>query len=261
MENKTIQIKYKNSYYNFCYTKTHKNSKFIVENHFHNEFEIIIVLNGSISGIINDKTYKMKNGLLIIPPFTYHNIISAADTEYERITLLFDKKLIPKDIRNSFIDDIKDNLIISNETCQTLSKRMLSLFEPKFEKYEQLFLMTIQEIFYYSLLEKNDYNTIYGNEQIEAIITYISNNLEGKLSLDEIANQVFLSKSSICHLFKAHMNISIKQYILQKKIARASYLINAGMQPKEVAYKLGYENYANFFKIYKKITGKAPSAT
>ena len=54
------------------------------------------------------------------------------------------------------------------------------------------------------------------------------------------------------------MKISIKQYILQKKLSYAANLIECGIRATEAAERIGYENYANFYKMYVKVFGTPP---
>ncbi len=92
-----------------------------------------------------------------------------------------------------------------------------------------------------------------------AVVCYINSNITRQITLDDISTNVFLSKSTLSHLFKSKMNISIKQYILQKKMVYASEQIANDIPANEAAKIIGYDNYSNFFTIYKKIMEKAPS--
>jgi AraC-like DNA-binding protein len=54
------------------------------------------------------------------------------------------------------------------------------------------------------------------------------------------------------------MKISVKQYIIQKKLSYAARLIGEGASTASAASAIGYENYANFYKVYKKTFGSSP---
>lgn len=51
------------------------------------------------------------------------------------------------------------------------------------------------------------------------------------------------------------MNISVKQYILQKKLTYAARLMQDGMTAAGAAKAVGYENYADFYRMYRKFFG------
>ena len=55
------------------------------------------------------------------------------------------------------------------------------------------------------------------------------------------------------------MNISPKQYILQKKLALANKLMDEGVPRTVVAMQVGYENYSNFYRLYRKNAEKIRS--
>ena len=60
------------------------------------------------------------------------------------------------------------------------------------------------------------------------------------------------------HLFEERMKISPKQYILQKKLALANKLIEDGVPPTLAAVRIGYDNYSNFYRMYRKRYGNCP---
>ena len=72
-------------------------------------------------------------------------------------------------------------------------------------------------------------------------------------------NTMYMSESALCHLFKQEMKISLKQYILQKKMLNAKALLQQGMSPGAVAEACGYKNYPSFYKIFLKVTGLTPA--
>ena len=55
------------------------------------------------------------------------------------------------------------------------------------------------------------------------------------------------------------MNISPKQYILQKKLALANKLIRDGTPATVAAMQVGYDNYSNFYRMYQKRVSHRPT--
>ena len=94
---------------------------------------------------------------------------------------------------------------------------------------------------------------------LQRSIAYIEGHLSEKILLDDLAKLTSRSKSSFCHLFEEKMKISPKQYILQKKLALANKLIRDGVPATVAAMRVGYENYSNFYRVYKRQFQKSPS--
>ena len=108
------------------------------------------------------------------------------------------------------------------------------------------------EIFYDACLSPKAHEKIQADAFLQKAFEYIELHLHEKILLDDIAKYTSRSKSSFCHLFESKMNISPKQYILQKKLALASKLIDEGVPHTVAAMQVGYENYSNFYRLYRK---------
>ena len=90
-------------------------------------------------------------------------------------------------------------------------------------------------------------------------LTFIDTHLCEKISLDELSLHAACSKSSLCHRFHEKMGVTVKQYVIEKRMALASKMMREGELPTAVASAVGYENYSNFYRIYQKHFGEAPS--
>lgn len=88
---------------------------------------------------------------------------------------------------------------------------------------------------------------------------YIEQNYHIELSLNDLANQFFVSPYHLSHTFKDEVGISPIQYLIQHRIKVAQNLLqNTDLPVSEIASKVGYPN-ANYFNlIFKKIVGTSP---
>ena len=67
--------------------------------HSHNQYEILYVLSGDATHVIEDKKYKIRPGDLIITrPSKYHFIQMDSSVDYERHNILFDHKRLGIDM-------------------------------------------------------------------------------------------------------------------------------------------------------------------
>lgn len=70
------------------------------------------------------------------------------------------------------------------------------------------------------------------------------------LSVEDVAEHVFVSKSYLSHIFIKTMNISVARYIRLKKMYLARNLLKQNYPATYVAQYLGYENYSTFLRCY-----------
>lgn len=89
---------------------------------------------------------------------------------------------------------------------------------------------------------------------------YINEHIEADLSLDNLADQLFVSKFHLSRLFKQYMHITCHQYITEHRLIAARRLINEGYSMAEVCKRCGYTNYSTFYRAFMKIYGISPRA-
>lgn len=96
---------------------------------------------------------------------------------------------------------------------------------------------------------------------VEPLISYMKENPGDNLTIENAANLIRCSKSTLCHVFKSATGKSFKSYQIGLKINKAKEYFNTepNITVREVAYKLGYEDPFYFCRIYKKYTGNPPS--
>src|SRR5699024_4245718 len=88
---------------------------------------------------------------------------------------------------------------------------------------------------------------------------YVSNNIDKKLSLDEVAEHLYLNASYFSRLFKKELNITFVEYVKQRKVERAKELLEiTNDSVGSVCEQLGYDNQSYFIKVFKKIVGCTP---
>ncbi len=93
---------------------------------------------------------------------------------------------------------------------------------------------------------------------VGSILHYIEENLAETISLRAIAKQYNYSVTYISKLFKSITGSSLVSYIIEKRIGRAKQLMYENIEIMQIAERVGYRNYSNFYKAFKKATGVSP---
>lgn len=85
-----------------------------------------------------------------------------------------------------------------------------------------------------------------------SIADYLSENCERQVTLEELAERFFLSKSYICRIFKEVTGYTISEYLNIHRIRRAKrYLEETDMSISEISHALGYESLTYFERMFK----------
>lgn len=95
---------------------------------------------------------------------------------------------------------------------------------------------------------------------IEDCISYVENNLEHELSVQEISEKFFFSKFHFYRIFKAFTSYSLTEYIDRRRMTKAvKLLINEDYNVLETALMCGYNSHEVFSRKFKKEYGVSPS--
>jgi AraC-like DNA-binding protein len=97
-----------------------------------------------------------------------------------------------------------------------------------------------------------------GDNRLNKIIDYISNNFTQQINLIDLANIVAMTPSSLCRYFKNKTNKTIFQFINEFRIGKACQMLICGDQSIiEICYNSGFNSLTSFnrdFREYKKVT-------
>ncbi|MCL2099192.1 MAG: AraC family transcriptional regulator [Oscillospiraceae bacterium] len=94
---------------------------------------------------------------------------------------------------------------------------------------------------------------------ISKAITYIKSNYMRKLTLNEVAEYVFLSPSYFSRVFKRETDCYFKDYVNYIRVEKSKLLLLTDkMSLVEIADNAGFYDQSYFNKVFKKITGSTP---
>ncbi|MCL1794376.1 MAG: AraC family transcriptional regulator [Oscillospiraceae bacterium] len=98
------------------------------------------------------------------------------------------------------------------------------------------------------------------HEMIQKIIENIRQNYQSKINLDELAQKSLFSKGHLCNTFKKETGMTLSEYINRLRIQEACKTIenDPHINLSELAYKIGFGGYKQFYKIFVEIVGMSP---
>ncbi|MBE6696182.1 MAG: AraC family transcriptional regulator [Ruminococcaceae bacterium] len=231
--------------------------------HSHNAYEIIFFEHGDAEYIVENRYYKLrKNDLVFTRPSEYHFIKIHSDAEYSRFNILFDSDFIDENIINLIPPQIEAINCPKSSIIAENFKRM-KYYGEHFSKEDFTVLLQslLKEILYNLSISEAD--VINLPSEVSPLITraldYINENLFTVKELQEICDELSVSKPYLFKLFNDQLKISPKRYINLKRLNYAKKLIQQGRRPTEVCFECGFDSYVGFYKQYVKQFGCPPS--
>lgn len=250
-----------NAHANFKYAKGEVD---IYTNMFHDCYEIYLLLDGNVEFVNNHSRYTLlPYQLVVIPMGEYHQFIvnDSMDT-YERCVINLYPELFHDDTLSAALSGKelltlpKDHRIIENMLY--LKKAMHEYSDADFSHVLSAIATDIV-----LLVKHLEHATVTTHSQLHPlalqIMNYVNERYQDNISLEDIARHCYISVSSVSHIFKNNFGISIKKYIIEKRMTEAKFCLNQGEKAQEVCHKFGFANYSTFYRAYKEYFGHAPS--
>lgn len=104
-----------------------------------------------------------------------------------------------------------------------------------------------------------DFNSIKHQNVIFKTTGYIKEHLGERISLEQAAAQVYLSKSYFCRILKNELGCTFTEYVNRLRIERSkTLLLSSKLAIAEIAAETGFEDQSYFTRIFKKQTGMSP---
>jgi AraC-like DNA-binding protein len=105
-----------------------------------------------------------------------------------------------------------------------------------------------------------DYDKFEDDDKMKIVYDYIQKNFANKITLEEVSKVALMSPVSFNRFIKKRTNKTFVNYLNDVRIGYAARsLVEKDLSVSEVAFKCGFNNIANFNRIFKSIKGVTPS--
>ncbi len=261
----------------FMVFERHKNN-FDFPIHFHPEYEINFILNAeNARRVVGDSMDEIENiELVMVGPnlehgWETHKCVSQDITE---VTIqfhgdLFDQKMLSrtifKSIRELFLRS-NHGILFSKKTALELKPLIMSLSKIDGIDYFLSLISLLQDLAnarnqkLLSTYSSRNNSKFENSEQIKKVYEFIQANFGRKISLAEISDLVHMSPVSFNRFIKKRTGKTFIEYINDTRISYASrWLIETDLSIGEIGFKCGFNNIANFNRVFKKVKKTTPS--
>ena len=246
--------------------------------HWHPEIEITYVQKGTMCYKVNHMVYHLKEGDIV---FNNSGALHSGTMENQKdcayIPVTFDSRLIygffQSTVNSKYVDPvIQDTMLpaICIDQSEPWHKpfreyllRIIDLDEKKPDFYELDITICLQSM-WRLLLEHITYEPQASREnsleydRIKKILSYIEENYQNKITLNDIAGHIHLCESECTRLFKRHMNTTLFAFLQEYRIERSLEFLQDDQPVSAVADKAGFSDPNYYSKVFAKIKGCSP---
>ncbi len=95
-------------------------------------------------------------------------------------------------------------------------------------------------------------------DYVSKVIGYINSEYAGEVKIDKIAESLKLNRKYLARIFKERCGISMKEYLIRKRLTEGKALLEKGYTVTEAASLSGYSDAFAFSKAFKSFFGNSP---
>ena len=94
---------------------------------------------------------------------------------------------------------------------------------------------------------------------IEKVVSYLENNFEKPISVDDVAKAFYVNSFYLQHLFKKTTSYSIHEYLLKLRLVESErLLVLSDYSIAEISEKIGFNSASTFIRFFKNKTEMSP---
>ena len=96
-------------------------------------------------------------------------------------------------------------------------------------------------------------------ELLDALLVYIENHLQDRITLADTARRFLVSESSVNQLFRKRMKVSFYRFVTQRRLIAAKVLLQDGLPAEQISAQVGFGDYSSFYRAFKREYGISPA--
>lgn len=221
--------------------------------HWHDYYEIEYVTAGSGKCIINDVEHPFKVGdLFFLTPSDFEEVILTPNENASFINISFDNNWIS----NSIYGSLSEGIVIPDYPSY-LIERINNEYNNN-DVHNAQYIQYLLNCVLIDIIRKStdiNINASYSkySEYVHKALKYVHAHFREQISQTDVADNIGLSRNYFCSKFHAEVGMNFKQFLTELRLKYSvSLLINSDLSITDVCMLSGFNDFSNYFHIFKK---------
>ncbi len=243
--------------------------------HWHEEVEVIIVLDGSCEYRINLDSFIINKGdILIVNSQSLHSLTSIQNKNMSWISFVFNMNMLKSSNTDGTLLKyiapllnhehqlpiiLKDNIECYYKILDVIENILFCYYEKDIAYELELKSLLFK---FFALLYKNNLIqkhktknnlTINTTDKIKLILNYINDHYFEDISINTLAELCEYSEYHFMRFFKKHIGLTCIQYINNLRLEKSSILLTSTNNSiMDISLEVGFDNLSYFNKLFKR---------
>lgn len=280
-------------YQNYHETKSHTTAEFPyntylcsiprdflhVPLHWHSELELIVIKKGrgTVSADL-EKRSVTSGDIVLIRPGQLHSIEQEGHHSMEYENIIMKPELLMSGEADLCASRFILPFINGEMTCSTFLTPELSYYHDTYncvcqidllcatrpEGYQLAVKGLLFQFFFFIISNRQKKETASASqtkslEKMKMILKYVEEHYAEKISIEDMAELTYYSKSHFMKFFKSHMGTGFTEYLNDYRLTMAERLLcSSGGSVLDIAEQSGFDNLSYFNRLFKRKYGLSP---
>lgn len=228
--------------------------------HFHDFYELELILSGSGQTLLNGEKFNLKKGCVVLTtPKDFHEYLNVDNLSIVNVQFnASDDGELNYNFSSPPITQLSDDDFSKITALLNILQNLLSgdvIDRSCASKILDAILLLVTSKF-----KRGATSDATKPKPIMSAIAYVQSHFKENPSLEEIAETVYFDKRYFCSEFKKHVGQTYKEYLREVKLQYALKLLKCTSLPvTDVAMESGYSTVSHFNREFKKFYGKSPT--
>ncbi|MBQ8391120.1 MAG: AraC family transcriptional regulator [Clostridia bacterium] len=234
--------------------------------HWHDCFEIELLLRGSAVQVLNGQRYEMQPGdIYLLNPTDFHSIETEGAVVYN---IMFSEEMLDEDVLQKILSIDKNIIFRLSQHELHSAEFMISQMLYEFENtaiYSDSVIKNLMECLFILILRKcglsERESEVGENDSIRKSVLYLHSRFRDNPTLEQVASVAGLNKNYFSGLFHESTGKTYKEYLNSLKLEHAKKLVLTSNIPvTEICFASGFNSLTNFLRVFKEVYNVSPTA-
>lgn len=233
--------------------------------HWHDFYEIEIVIRGTGTQIFNGRNYELKRGCAyLLSPLDFHSV--SLNENMEVYNFMFHESLLSESMLQMIFQEQQDRITYFDEQEMNYITSICSLFQNEYQRkyeYRDIVVRNLLECLLIMLLRKMNLQPAPKStaNAMQVAMLYMQRHFKDDPTLKETAKVANLNPNYFSQRFREITGKTYKSYLTNLKISYAEKLLLSNQfSITEICFASGFSSLSNFMKVFHKKKGMSPTA-
>ena len=245
------------------------------QSHYHDFHKLLVFFRGNVSYRIEGEAYELLPwDMVLVSAGEVHRPVIHSQAPYERLIAYLSPAFFDRYVLE------EGDLFSCFQECRLRKTHVIRLRSPEkaglLSVFTRLAAAAAEESFASSLLrrallvellillnrnlllERPAFPSSSSHPLVQKALSYMHQNLQQPLSVEEIAAACYVNRSYLMHLFRRETGVTLVGYLTEKRLFSARSMIREGVPVTEACLRSGFSSYDSFYRAYKKKFGNPP---